>query len=324
MVSFTEPSRIPVLVADSLISEPDNASALATPDHPHGISNVFPPGSGFVPTRLARKTCIVNLGLAMAMVGSVVHMRVFWNDALAQFRGQPECTGTDVELFLQKYEADPDGRNVLDNIDVLLLSSRPAGEGTHLHQLLAAGSNRWGGVEAASRNLGYVLATGSGAAGMKAAVDAVDTYAFGGMGPREEWNSSLDVIARTLTLIARMHKVDALTAQMLLKFWGGGYEVICRESGNGLVHLKDYTILFWAVDLEDRDCEIHPEGFIKYERREEFSLLAFDRQGVFAMKPIFDVGDPRVSITIERPDREYFNLSGQRGTYFLLTGATRQ
>ena len=42
MASFTDANGIPVLVADSLISEPDNASALATPDHPHGISIVFP------------------------------------------------------------------------------------------------------------------------------------------------------------------------------------------------------------------------------------------------------------------------------------------
>ena len=109
MATFTDPTRIPVLVADSLISGPDNASALTTPDHPHGISNIFPPGSGFVPTRLVRKTCIVNSGLAMAMVGGVVPMCVFREDALAHFRNQPECSGMDVELFLQQYEADPDG-----------------------------------------------------------------------------------------------------------------------------------------------------------------------------------------------------------------------
>ena len=307
MASFTEPNRIPVLVADSLISGPDNASALATPDHPHGISNVFPPGSGFVPTRLARKTCIVNPGLAMAMVGSVVHMRAFREDALAHFRNQPECTGADVELFLRQYEADPDGSTILESIDVLLLSSRPVGEGRHLYRLLTAGLNRRGGVEVKSKNLGDVLAMGSGAVGMKSAVDAVDTYAFSGVGPKGDWNNSHVAIARNLTLIARMHKVDELTAQMLLEYWGGGYEVIYREAGNGLVYLKDYTILFWALDLEDRDSEIHPEGFIKYERREDFSALTFDRQGVFAMKPIFDVGDPRASITIERPDREYLN-----------------
>ena len=320
MARFTEPNRIPVLVADSLISAPDNASALATPDHPHGISNVFPPGSGFVPTRLARKTCIVNSGLAMAMVGSVVHMRAFREDALAHFRDQPECSGADVELFLQQYEADPDGRIVLENVDVFLLSSRPVGEGRHLYWLLTAGPNRRGGVEVKSENLGHVLATGSGAAGMKSAVGAVDTYALSGMVPTEEWNYSHDAIARNLTLIARMHKVDELTAQMLLKYWGGGYEVIYREAGNGLVYLKDYTILFWALDLEDRDSEIHPEGFIKYERREDFSVLTSHRQGVFAMKAIADVGVPGRSVTIKKPDREYLNSDMQMNVVCTVRG----
>ena len=54
--------------------------------------------------------------------------------------------------------------------------------------------------------------------------------------------------------------MDELTGQMLLEYWGGGYEVIYREAGNGLVYLKDYTIMFWALDLEDRDSEIRPGG----------------------------------------------------------------
>ncbi len=320
MTSFTDPNRIPVLVADSLISGPDDASALATPDHPHGISNVFPPGSGFVPTSLARKTCIVNPGLAMAMVGSVVHMRAFREDALAHFRNQPECTGADVELFLRQYEADPDGSTVLESIDVFLLSSRPVGEGRHLYRLLTAGPNRRGGVEVKSKNLGDVLAMGSGAVGMKSAVDAVDTYAFGGVGPKEDWNNSHEAIARNLTLIARMHKVDELTGQMLIEYWGGGFEVIYRDTGNGLVYLKNYTILFSTLDLEDRNSEIHPEGFIKYERRENFSVLTSHRQGVFAIKAISDVGVLRGSVTIERPDREHFNSDMQMNVVCTVRG----
>ena len=274
MASFTDPNRIPVLVADALISGPDDASSLATPDHPHGISNVFPPGSGFVPTRLARKTCIVNPGLAMAMVGSVVHMRAFREDALAHFRNQPECTGADVELFLRQYEADPDGSTVLESIDVFLLSSRPVGEGRHLYRLLTAGPNRRGGVEVKSKNLGDVLAMGSGAVGMKSAVDAVDTYAFGGVGPKEDWNNSHEAIARNLTLIARMHKVDELTGQMLLEYWGGGFEVIYRDTGNGLVYLKDYTILF--LDPGPRRQELRdPPGGI-HQVRAAGGLLGTD------------------------------------------------
>ena len=184
----------------------------------------------------------------MAMVGSVVHLRAFRKEALAHFWVQPECSGANAESFLQQCEADPDGRHVLEDIDVLLLNNRPVGEKRHLRWLLAAEPNRRGGVEVDSENLGHVLATGSGAVGMIAAVDAVDTNTFGGIGPKKDWNCSHDATARTLMLIARMHKVDELTAQMLLEYWGWGYEVIHREASNGLVFLKDYTILFWALD----------------------------------------------------------------------------
>ena len=89
MVTFTDPHRIPVLVADSLISGPDDQSALATPDHPHGISEVFPPRSGFVPTHLARKTALINSNLAIAMSGGVVHMRAFREDVQGAFSALP-------------------------------------------------------------------------------------------------------------------------------------------------------------------------------------------------------------------------------------------
>ena len=42
MVTFTDPNRMPVLVADPLIARLDDKSTLTTPDHPHGISSVFP------------------------------------------------------------------------------------------------------------------------------------------------------------------------------------------------------------------------------------------------------------------------------------------
>ena len=57
---------------------------------------------------------------------------------------------------------------------------------------------------------------------MKTAVDAVDNYAFGGVGSNEEWNNSHEAIAKNLTLIARMHKVDELTGQMLARVLGWG------------------------------------------------------------------------------------------------------
>ena len=109
---------------------------------------------------------------------------------------------------------------------------------------------------------------------MKTAVDAVDNYAFGGVGSNEEWNNSHEAIAKNLTLIARMHKVDELTGQMLLEYWGGGFEMIYRDTGNGLVYLKDYTILFWTLDLEDRRLP-DPSGGI-HQVRAARGLLSTD------------------------------------------------
>lgn len=104
MVTFTDPNRMPVLIADSLISGPDDESALITPDHPRGITEVFPPQSGYVPTRLARKTALINSNLAIAMSGGLMHMRAFREDVQAHFRQCTDCRPANVEQFLQEYK----------------------------------------------------------------------------------------------------------------------------------------------------------------------------------------------------------------------------
>ena len=272
MVTFMDPNNMPVLIADSLISGPKDDSALTTPDHPRNISTVFPPGSGYVPTHLARKTFLVNSNLAVAMSGSVVHMSVFRQDVEAHFRHHHSCTPADVELFLQQYKCDSHGVHVLSNVDALLLSTRQVGEGRHIYHLLTSHTDMPGLLDVDSKNLGKVLATGCGAEGLKGAVHAIDSYAFSGQGSTEDWSASYEAIARSLSLIAHLHKMDELTGEILLTYWGGGYEVIYREVGDGLRYLADYTIFFWTLDLEDDEAHYLPEGFLKYERREDLSL----------------------------------------------------
>ena len=309
MITFTDPGNIPVLVADSLISGPDNESALTLPDHPHGISSVFPPQSGFVPTCLARKTSLINLNLAIAMVGSVIHMRAFRQDVQEHFRRHHNCSANDVELFLQQYKRDSHGKNVLDNIAALILNSHRVDHKRHIYRLLTSATEMPDLLELDSKTLGHILATGCGAEGLKAAINAIDSYSFSGSGSINEWSVSHEAIARNLSLIARLHKIDELTGQMLLNYWGGGYEVIYRQIGGGLTYLNEYTLLFWTLDLDDRKAEYRPEGFIKYERRDDFSILISYRQGMFNFKGMVDVdvGLPRRPILIENPDREYLN-----------------
>lgn len=307
MITFTDPNNMPVLIADSLISGLDNESTLETPDHPRGISGVFPEKSGFVPTYLARKTFLINSNLAIAMAGGEVHMRAFREDVQEHFRTHPDCSEAMVNRFLHQYKEDQHGKIVLKNIDALLLTTSRIDKNKHIYHLMTPGIRQPDFVEITSSNLGTVLASGCGADSLRNAIQDIDTYSFHGTGPTENWSNSDEAIARNLCLIARLHKVDELTGKMLLDYWGGGYEVIYRKVGGGLAYLHDYTIFFWTLDLQEDNSEYQPEGFIKYERRDEFSILASDRQGVFNLKSMVDVGMPRRPITIKRPDREYFN-----------------
>lgn len=307
MVTFTDPNRMPVLIADSLISGPDDESALITPDHPRGITEVFPPQSGYIPTRLARKTALINSNLAIAMSGGLMDMRAFRQDVQSHFRQCTDCRPADVEQFLQEYKRDSHGKIVLNNISALLLSTYRHDEQNHIYHLLTSHTDMPDLVEADSKNLGKVLATGCGAEDLQAAVHRIDGYKFGGRGSTEDWSPSDEAIARNLSLIAQLHKMDEATSQMLRAFWGGGYEVIFRETGNGLTYLGDYTIFFWLLDLDDKEAEYQPEGILKYQRRDAFSVLFSYRQGVFNPQGMVDVGLPKTPISIEKPDREFLN-----------------
>ena len=251
-----------------------------------------------------------------------MHMRAFREDVQEYFRNRHDCTPTDVELFLQQYKGDSHGKIVLDHVDALLLSTRRINEKQHIYHLLTSATDMPNLVEVDSKNLGKVLATGCGAEGLRTAILAIDAYAFGGSGATEEWSLSYEAISRHLALIAQLHKIDELTSQMLLTYWGGGYEVIYRQVGNGLTYLKSYTILFWTLDLEDNNADYRPEGFIKYERRDDFSILISYRQGVFNLKGMMDVGTPRRPISIERPDREYLNSDIHMNVVCTLSGNT--
>ena len=307
MVTFTDPNQMPVLIADSLISGPDDDSALTTPDHPRGISDVFPPRSEFVPTHLARKTALINSNIAIAMSGGVVHMRAFREDVQAHFRHYPDCRPSDVDHFLQQYKRDSHGKIVLNHISALLLSTYQINEKQHIYHLLTSHKDMPDVVELDSKNLGKVLATGCGVQDLQAAIRRIDGYAFGGSGSTADWSPSYEAISRNLCLIAQLHKMDEATSQMLLTYWGGGYEVIFREIGNGLTYIDDYTIFFWTLELDDENAEYRPEGFLKYQRRDDFSILISYRQGIFNLQGMVDVGVPRTPISIEKPDREFLN-----------------
>ena len=307
MVTFTDPNRIPVLIADSLISGQDDESALITPDHPRGISEVFPPQSGFVPIRLARKTALINSNLAIAMSGGVVHMRSFRADVQAHFRQCTDCGPADVEQFLQEYRRDKDGKIVLDHVKALLLSTCPISEDLYIYGLLPSDADTPGLVEADSRNLGKVLATGCGAQDLLAAVRTIDGYKLDISGPPGDRSLCEEAIGWNLCLIAQLHKLDEATGQMLLAYWGGGYEVIYHEAGNGLTYLRDYTIFFWTLDLDDEDAVYRPDGILKYQRRDDASIMLSYRQGVPNLQGMVDVGMPSPRNSFLKHDMEFLN-----------------
>ena len=93
------------------------------------------------------------------------------------------------------------------------------------------------------------------------------------MPDRAAIDSVYATLARHLGLIAQLHQIDSLTGRSLLEYWGGGYEIIYKDKDGKYRYLDDYTMVFWAADLDNPRADLQPLGLVRHERQSDLSLL---------------------------------------------------
>ena len=122
-VIFHTNAGSPVLAGDMLVSVPGpNAHTdLRLPSQPDGITIPSGIAPDYIPISMRRKLFLVNDRLAIGVAGPVMQISSFVNDIEVAFQHRSDYTFGELDGYLRRYGASSDGREVLDNIAVIML-----------------------------------------------------------------------------------------------------------------------------------------------------------------------------------------------------------
>ena len=298
-VIFHTNAGTPVLAGDMLISIPGPSvqTALRLPSQPNGIVIPADAMPSYVPIRMRRKTFIVNDRMAVGASGSALHISMFMVDLFKDFRHRLTFSQSDVETFFNQYSSSPRGREVMENVGVIILT-----EATDRSGWLVAG--RTNHKRVLSQRLGGVVAIGSGASSIIEQVGK--NYHFGMSQPPDggakfpEFNS----LALNLHLLANMYWKEFTSLKNIFDAWGGAYDLIYQDSTKAFRHLNDYTIVLRLFDVDQADKGILLWNVFRYERRSDFSFIMMlnnDKLDFFGAKDITASDEP-MSVTFDKDD----------------------
>ena len=297
-VIFHTNAGAPVLAGDMLLSVPArNAHTdLRLPSHPNGItipSDVIP---GHVPIRMRRKLFIVNDHLAVGGAGSIFHVPQFIDDLTGEFRDTSTFTRSELTGFLDQYGSSKNGQETLEHIGALILA-----RATDWHGSLTKGLYNHGNV--VTQRFGKSIAIGSGSDSIIEQIQRLDNSTEWGMTQPPDGGQKFpefNTLAQNLVLLGHLYWKEFTSPVNVFEAWGGAYDLIYQDSNGIFRYLNDYTIVLRLLDVDESDKGIQLANVLKYERRDEVSLIAMlnnDKLDFFGAKDITSSDDP-ISVNI--------------------------
>lgn len=228
VVAYQDP--FPILIGDILASASSNQSNLHTPTA-GPIVNVFPNGSGYVPTHFAQKIVVIGEHLAAGWSGPVIAARALFRDLMQHHRA---------------------GRLEPRNISIAIneLQNSTLGRELQLVFFYFSDSSNWahGGlncaIDEASSHKVCFLGTGSDA-GKSVLLDAI---ANGGRGVKRI-SPGADSYVTALGVLRALYQIDVLSPDPLLNYFGGGYEA-CIYTKTGFNKLGNILHVFWRARFD--------------------------------------------------------------------------
>jgi len=244
---------------------------------------------------MRRKTFIVNDRMAVGASGSALHINMFMEDLLQEFRHRRSPPKSEVLTYFNQYGSDPRGKEIMENVGVLILA-----EATDSSIWLVAG--RANHKQMHSQHLGGVVAIGSGAS---AIIEEVDKRYHLGMSEQPNGGAKFPefrALALNLHLLANMYWKEFTSVRNIFDAWVGAYDLIYRDANRTFRHLSDYTIVLRLLDVDQADKGIQLWNVFRYERRPDFSFIVMvndDKLEFFGARDITASDDP-ISVTFDR------------------------
>jgi hypothetical protein len=220
-------NQYPILFGDLLVSGSEDPNVTLNVPTIGEITEIFPKGSGFVPTALRQKIVIVNENLCLAWSGTRISAQIIISALLRESQKKPKWSFDDLSSFFKNFDGEHgskvgiigysnDGRGIF-----------PFGYGTQQRNYQ-------------SERHGLVRLGGSGAENLQSYLDNFNIPPLQGrMNPLET------AIGNALAITTHMTGLERITGNNLLHYYGGGFEIasLVRKK---FTKIDNVTYLIWV------------------------------------------------------------------------------
>ena len=222
---------------------PIGRTGLRLPSHPGGItipSNINP---NYIPVRMRRKLFVINDHMAVGVAGSALHIGAFIDDLTGKFGDKVLFTNAEIRNFLNQYDADRRGSEILENVAYVIVV-----EATDWRGSLTRGLNKHSNIF--SNRFGRVVAIGTGSDSVVDQILRLDSsYKSGISQPRDAGSQfpEFGTLAINLGLLANVYWTEFRSLTNLFEACGGAYDLIYQDPTG-----KTNRTVFTEYDEEGR------------------------------------------------------------------------
>lgn len=256
--------RHPVMLGDLLLSGPERDEQIVRIPSVGPITKIFPKGSGYTITGLKQKLAVIHPDLAMAWAGSYIKARCVATE-LKQLVSKNEINLDSISAFLKEVQED----NALQDLSlILLVSNRQAGL---VHTLWV----RAGGYT--TDHYGRVCIAGSGHEDMVSLLKDVERSEMATQSDRNPVNLAIFYAG---SVAGRILTSDVTSRQSLLRYYGGGSEILTLNGGE-FSKVDNLAYVMWVARVVNQEKieMFDPIRIIYYSYRQDhlyIHALEFD------------------------------------------------
>lgn len=246
----------PILLGDLLISGNENLQSSLNVPTIGEITEIFPKGSGFVPTGLRQKIAVLNDNLALAWAGTRISAQIIIRDLLKEAQKKTNWKFDDLSYFFADYDKEHG-----NNVSIVGYSN----DGKGIFSF-GYGANQ---IKYHSEKYGLVRLCGSGAASLKSYLDN-----FNIPSATRTTNPLETAVGNTLAITTYMTGLEKATGSNLIEYYGGGFEILSFVRRK-FKKIDDITYLIWVGrQMSDLSWRLSlPETCIKFYYQDDILLI---------------------------------------------------
>jgi|RhiMethySRZTD1v2_1073278.scaffolds.fasta_scaffold01336_19 hypothetical protein len=268
----------PLLVGDVLLSAPETPGRTVRVPTVGDITQVFPEGSGFMPSGLRQKIAVIGDNLVIGWSGSRIAAKTVIQELIT--RNKHEQFSNDSLMKHLNSLDETSGAQKVGFVGFIKDARGIAQFGFRYLDLQTASFGRMG-----------LLGTGSGH--FEEVIQSLTSFPQ----PSRPINDLERALGHGLICSGVLLSAEIVTRESLLHFFGGGYEVASLIKGQ-FKKLDNITYLFWHGEISANGIGVNLHQVCKYSYANDLLLIraatlsAFSKESRLTIKQSIDVVPP--------------------------------